>query len=105
MMIGTPFPGIGKTYETDFGEWCCHLHFQSATQMQITSITSGNRETVPILIVPLRPGLFLVHWQEEDSAVISQLQDYENDTVFTVTTFHRAILLRWGKFREVQEER
>jgi hypothetical protein len=99
--ISAPFPGTGHTYECDYQEWCIRITFLSEAQALIRSMTTGDSELVDITIIQIRQGLFQVHWQEQDSTVVSSIQDYENGVVWTCATHSRSTLCRQGTFREV----
>ena len=78
------FPGVGHIVQVDFGnKW--DLHFTSMTQMTYTPaghpITDG--ETVKIAVTPIRPGVFMVTWQEGDGTTVVHVEDYENHILFT----------------------
>lgn len=96
------FPGKGKTYECLYPEWSIRLHFISEVQALVMSKTTDDAEVVDISILQIRPGLFLIHWQEQDGTVVSSIQDYDREAVITCATHHKATLCKQGRFREVQ---
>lgn len=78
------FPGLGKIVQVDFGnKW--DLHFHSTTSMTYTPaghpVSDG--ETVKVAITPIRPGVFMVTWQEGDGTTVVHVEDYENGILFT----------------------
>ncbi|MDB5099211.1 MAG: uncharacterized protein JWM80_3632 [Cyanobacteria bacterium RYN_339] len=78
------FPGVGHIVQVNFGnKW--DLHFTSMTQMTYTPaghpITDG--ETVKIAVTPIRPGVFMVTWQESDGTTVVHVEDYENGQLWT----------------------
>lgn len=80
----TAFPGLGHVVQVDFGnKW--DLHFTSMTQMTYTPaghpISDG--EQVKIAVTPIRPGVFMVTWQEGDGTTVVHVEDYENGTLYT----------------------
>jgi hypothetical protein len=78
------FPGLGHVVQVDFGnKW--DLHFTSLTQMTYTPAGHpiGDGETVKIAVTPIRPGVFMVTWQEGDGTTVVHVEDYENGVLFT----------------------
>lgn len=80
----TAFPGLGHVVQVDFGsKW--DLHFTSMTQLTFTPpghpVSDG--ETVKIAITPIRPGVFMVTWQESDNTTVTHVEDYQNGILFT----------------------
>ncbi len=99
------FPAVGHVYEANFGSWVYHLHFTSETVMTLTTAsgsTKGISETIQIAVTPIRPGVFLVRWQEADKTTVVQVQDYENGIVHTnVTEPNGIFILHRGTLTEV----
>lgn len=67
------------------------LDIHSDTSLTFTIIEqNGNvvniSETVETNMVELRPQLFQVTWKEENGKTITQVQDYENEIVFSNVT-------------------
>jgi hypothetical protein len=78
------FPGLGHVVQVDFGnKW--DLHFHSLTSMTYTPaghpVSDG--ETVKIAVTPIRPGVFMVTWQEGDGTTVVHVEDYENGILYT----------------------
>jgi hypothetical protein len=78
------FPGVGHVVQVDFGnKW--DLHFTSMTTMTYTPaghpVAEG--ETVKIAVTPIRPGVFMVTWQESDKTTVVHVEDYQNGSLFT----------------------
>lgn len=78
------FPGLGHTVQVDFGnKW--DLHFHSMTEMVFTPAGQPESEggKVKIAVTPIRPGVFMVTWQEEDNTTVVHVEDYEKGILFT----------------------
>src|SRR6266699_2150719 len=83
------FPAVGHVYEAHFGSWVFHLHFASETVMTLTNaqgLFKGTSETVQIAVTLIRPGVFLISWQEADKTTVVHVQDFENGIVHTNVT-------------------
>jgi hypothetical protein len=105
-MSTTPFPAVGHVYEANFGSWVHHLHFESETVMTLTTaagLLKGTSETVQIAVTPIRPGVFLICWQEADKTTVVHVEDFENGIVHTnITERMGAFLHRSGTLKQVQ---
>jgi hypothetical protein len=90
MIYGTDFPAVGHKYLVDFQQFRVILDFTSVTSMTFTGVaadgSTGGSTTVAIDVEPIRDGLFLVTWQEEDKTTVVHLEDYKNDTIITCIT-------------------
>ena len=96
-MSTTRFPAVGHVYEANFGSWVHHLHFESETVMTITTAGgpfAGASETVAIAVTPLRPGVFLTSWQEQDKTTVVHVEDYTKSIVYTHITQRSGTFLR-----------
>ncbi len=83
------FPAFGHVYEAHFGSWVHHLHFESETVMTLTTAEGpyeGASETVQIAVTPIRPGVFMVCWQEANRTTVVHIEDFENGIVHTNIT-------------------
>jgi hypothetical protein len=102
-MSTTHFPAVGHVYEANFGSWVHHLHFESETVMTLTT-AEGISETVQIAVTPIRPGVFLICWQEANKTTVVHVEDYENGIVHTNITTGRsgAFIRRSGTLKKVQ---
>ncbi len=105
-MSTTPFPAVGHVYEAHFGSWVHHLHFESETVMTLTNAEgpfAGTSETVQIAVTPIRPGVFLICWQEADKTTVVHVEDFENGIVHTNITKPRGgFIHRSGTWKQVQ---
>jgi len=105
-MPTTPFPAIGHVYEANFGRWVFHLHFISETVMTLTTAEGpykGTSETVQIAVTPIRPGVFLICWQEADKTTVVHVSDFANGIVHTNVTEPNGVFIRHsGTLKEMQ---
>ncbi len=105
-MCTTHFPAVGHVYEAHFGSWVHHLHFESETMMTLTTAAGpfkGNSETVQIAVTPIRPGVFLISWQEADKTAVVHVEDFDNGIVHTTITEPRgAVIRRSGTLKQVR---
>jgi hypothetical protein len=96
-MSTTHFPAVGHVYEANFGNWVFHLHFASDTVMTLTNPKgpfNGATETVQISVTPIRPGVYMICWQEADKTTVVHIHDYENGIVYTRVTEPNAVFIR-----------
>jgi hypothetical protein len=81
------FPGAGHVVRVNFGNaW--DLHFASATKLTYTPANRPASEgaTVAVKATPVRPGVWMVTWQESDGTTVTHVEDYENGSLFTNIT-------------------
>lgn len=79
---------IGNKFLVTFGMAKAILHFQSETSLTFTILQKDGdevnvAETVEIKITELRPQLFMVTWKEESGTTVTQVQDYENEIIYS----------------------
>jgi hypothetical protein len=102
----THFPAVGHVYEANFGSWVHHLHFKSETVMTLTTaedLFKGTSETVQIAVTPIRPGVFMICWQEANKTTVVDVEDFENGIVHTNVTERRgAFIRRSGTLKQVR---
>jgi hypothetical protein len=105
-MSTTHFPAAGHVYEANFGSWVFHLHFHSETVMTLTNAKcpfKGTSETVQISVMPIRPGVFLICWQEADKTMVVHIDDFENGIVYTRVTEPNGVFIHnSGTLKEVK---
>jgi molybdenum cofactor biosynthesis MoaF-like protein len=105
-MSTTHFPAVGHVYEANFGSWVFHLHFKSETVMTLTNAEGsfkGISETVQISVTPIRPGVFMISWQEADKTTVVHIEDFENGIVHTnVTEPNKVFIRRSGTLKKLQ---
>jgi hypothetical protein len=90
------FPAVGHRYRVDFvsekfGGFRVELHFISETSLTFAGIRpdgSLGPESPPVTIAvdPVRDGLFLVTWTEEDLTTVVHLEDFKNNIIITHIT-------------------
>jgi hypothetical protein len=96
-MSTTYFPAVGHVYEVNFGSWVHHLYFESETVMTLTTAWGpykGTSETVQIAVTLIRPGVFMVCWQEADKTTAVHVEDFENGIVHTNITERGGAFIR-----------
>lgn len=96
-MTDISFPATGRVYNADYGDMVFRVAFASdgktlrwapfdAEDFETAAATETYRATY------IRPGVFMVTWQEADGVTVAQVEDFDNDTV------HAAITLPDHKF-------
>jgi hypothetical protein len=78
----------GNKFAVQFGMAKAILEFKSETSLTFTITQKEGQqtditETVAITMTELRPQLFMVTWQEASGTTVTQVQDYENETVYS----------------------
>jgi hypothetical protein len=64
---------------------------------------AGTSETVQIAVTPIRPGVFLICWQEGDKTTVVHVEDFENGIVSTnITDRGGAFICRRGTLKQLQ---
>ncbi len=100
------FPAVGHVYEANFGSWVHHLHFESEAVMTLTNAegpSTETPETVQIAVTPIRPGVFMICWQEADKTTVVHVEDFENGIVHTnITERGGAFICRRGTLKKLQ---
>ena len=101
-----PIPAISHVYEANFGSWVFHIHFKSEKVLTITNDAcpfKGASETVQIAVTPIRPGVFMICWQEADKTTVVHVQDFDNGIVHANVTEPNGVFIRHsGTLKEVQ---
>ena len=92
---------IGNKFIVDFGMAKSVLHFKTKTLLQFQIIEKDGKpanetETVEIKLTKLRPNLFMASWKEKNDNTITQVQDYENEIIYSNWTLPN------GKFNNVK---
>ena len=87
---GAKFPGTDAVYKADFGgDFVFHLTHPSAEEMTFVGQKGallGVTETVKTTVTPVRPGVFIVSWQEKDKTTVVHVRDFEAGRVHTHIT-------------------
>ncbi len=92
---------IGNKFIVDFGMAKSTLHFKTETSLQFQIIEKDGKpadetETVKIKLTELRPNLFMATWKEKNGNTITQVQDHENEIIYSNWTLPN------GKFNNVK---
>ncbi len=105
------FPAVGHVYEADFGkttigEFGVQINFESETKMTFI-VTKGSykgmRETEDITAVELRPGLYMVKWQEKTKTNVVHIEDFENGIVYANITLMDGTSMQWkGRWKRIK---
>jgi hypothetical protein len=101
------FPAVGHTYEVDYGgDFLVRLEFQSVSALTIYGMKGKYAdfvETVAIMVTPIRPGVFMVAWQEENKTTVAHVEDFEKGIIYAnITQPGNAFLRLQGPFRMVK---
>lgn len=109
--LGAPeadsFPAVGHTYEVDYGgDYLVRFEFQSIRSMTIFGMKGkykGFTETVEISVTPIRPGVFMVHWQEKNQTTVIHVEDFEKGIIYAnITLPGNKVLRLQGPFKQVK---
>jgi len=96
---------LGLTYVFEAGGTQMEHHYASAEYMQYKVLTgprAGSADTVAVDIKLIRPGVFLVSWQERDNTTVVAHRGFRRGLFYSNATapggmFHRHA----GKMRRV----
>lgn len=79
----TSYPAPGHTFEANFGARAYKLAFDPAKSEMTFTGANGSSATVAYTARELRPGLYMVYWQEADGgARVTHIEDFENGVVY-----------------------
>lgn len=100
------FLAVGHTYEADLGgDILVQFEYHSVNSMTIHGMKGehkGFTETVEISVMPIRPGVFMVGWQEKNQTTVTHIEDFEKGMLYTNITFPDNQSLRLqGPFKQV----
>jgi hypothetical protein len=73
------FPGVGHTFEVTMGADVFHLTFESETRMSAKGVKGPNRgfdETEHVQISAVRPGVYMISWQEASGTTAVFVEDF-----------------------------
>jgi len=78
----------GKKFIANFGTAKAVLHFENNSQLTFTitekdAAPANITETVQATAKEIRPGLFLVYWQEKSGTRVTQVHDYEKGLLYS----------------------
>ena len=100
------FPTIGAVYEVNFGgDFVFRYRFDSTTSMTFVGVSGqfkGVTEFLNVYVETIRPGVFLVAWQERARTTVVQVQDYERGQAYIAITSPDSSFLRLkGQLKEL----
>ncbi len=75
---------VGHIFEIAFGPFTPRLTFLSASELQFEIIAGaylGMKEIVQYQVINLRPGLFVVSWQEKSKTTVVHIEDFTQGKV------------------------
>ncbi|AJC22563.1 MoaF-related domain-containing protein [Pandoraea pulmonicola] len=103
------YPAPGHVYEFNFGDFAFYFDFdKNGKEMTFTEVPSEKplgvpKETVRYTAVPIRPGVFMVYWQEHNKATIVHVEDFENGIFYTNMTLpDHGFVHRKGTFKKIR---
>jgi hypothetical protein len=103
------FSIIGRTFEADFGEKTFTLLYEDNDTLILTETKgpeTGRTQRLHVSIVELRQNLFMVNWQEDTKLTNTDIEDYENGTVYAnMTTPSDNLVTAKGKLREIKAQK
>ncbi len=83
------FSLVGRTFVADFGQKTFQLYYESMDKLILTEVkgpTVGRRQVLAVTVVELRPGLFMVNWQEANKLTVTDIEDYASGVVYANLT-------------------
>nr|WP_319489271.1 hypothetical protein [uncultured Caproiciproducens sp.] len=111
LKTGTPeadsFPAVGHTYEADLGgDILVQFEYHSVNSMTIYGLKGehkGFTETVEISVMSIRPGVFMVGWQENNQTTVTHIEDFEKGILYSNMTLpgNKSLRLQ-GYFKQVK---
>jgi hypothetical protein len=95
---------IGRLFEADFGEKAYTLFYKSSKELILTEVKGpnvGKVQDLSVVMVELRPNLFMVNWQEANKLTVTDIEDYEKGFVYAnMTTPNDNFVSAKGTLRE-----
>jgi hypothetical protein len=90
MTVNT-FPAIGHVYQADYRERAYRVAFDTdgkTLRWAQEPVADFDRDSVTETYkqVPVRPGVFMVTWQEADGITVTHVEDFENGIVHAAIT-------------------
>lgn len=91
----SPFP-VGLEMDVSYPSFRVSLKLLSVTQLsfEIKEGPFARTEVVDIQVIPLGNSLFAVSWQERDGATVTNVQDYDRESVHSFATLPDGRFLR-----------
>lgn len=95
---------IGRLFEADFCEKAYTLFYKNNKRLILTEVKGPNVGKVQdlfVVMVELRPNLFMVNWQEANKLTVTDIEDYEKGIVYAnMTTPNDNFVSAKGTLRE-----
>lgn len=90
-MTDNTFPAIGHVYQADYRERAYRVAFDTdgkTLRWAQEPVADFDRDSVTETYkqVPVRPGVFMVTWQEADGITVTHVEDFENGIVHAAIT-------------------
>jgi hypothetical protein len=90
-MTDNTFPAIGHVYQADYRERVYRVAFAAdgkTLRWAQEPVADCDRDSVTETYAqtPIRPGVFMVTWQETDGITVTHVEDFENDLVHAAIT-------------------
>ena len=77
------YPAPGHTFEAKFGERVFKLVFDPAKSELTFTRADGSSDTVAYTAKELRPGVYMVYWQEANGGSrVTQIEDFEKGVAY-----------------------
>jgi urate oxidase len=80
---------VGETWGFDIGVATIEQRYDSISSMHYRIASgprTGTEETVAIDVQLIRPGVFLVSWQEADVTTVVHVEDFDHNTFYSHAT-------------------
>lgn len=96
----------GETWIFDIGVAEIEQTYLPGSRMHYKVLTgprAGMEETLPIEVLTVRPGVFLVSWQEQDGTTVTHVEDFDSNTFHSRATLPDQRFMRvTGRMRRVR---
>lgn len=92
----TLFP-VGHVFDIEFPQFTPRIKIASESELSfeiLSGLNAGFKETVVYQVLNIRPGLFIVSWQEKSKATVVHIEDFAQGFVHTNITLADGTLLR-----------
>jgi hypothetical protein len=96
---------VGRTFVFDYGELVIRVRYASDRKLewhQVKGPQAGSQGEEEYGSRAVRPGVMFSWWQEKDTAVVTQVADFERNLVYTTWTSPRKELAAFeGRIQHV----
>ena len=97
---------VHSIYELEFPEFTAEISVLSSDLLQF-EIKEGRFEQQMVVnyqAFKLRPGIFVVSWQDKDKSTVVHIQDFQNKKIYTFgTDTNHSFIRTEGNIRFIQE--